>query len=79
MKGMTVALEGSYVSMYVVQKGDPGCYFLLDGKISREVKLPKGTAEVFIIGKNMLDRDFQTIKDYPMPPVQFFGGISYRF
>ncbi|MFA6055509.1 MAG: TonB-dependent receptor [Thermodesulfovibrionales bacterium] len=79
MKGTTIALEGSYVSMYVVQKGDPGCYFLLDGKISREVKLAKGTAEVFIIGKNMLDRDFQTIKDYPMPPVRFFGGISYRF
>ncbi len=79
MKGITVALEGSYVSMYVVQKGDPGCYFLLDGKISREVKLPKGALEVFLTGKNILDRDFQTIKDYPMPPVQFLGGISYRF
>jgi outer membrane cobalamin receptor len=79
VKGMKAALEASYVSMYVVQKGDPGCYFLLDGKISQEIEIPKGTAEVFIIGKNMLDRDFQTIKDYPMPPVRFFGGISYRF
>jgi len=77
--GMTIAFEGSYVSMYTVQEGDPGCYFLLDGKISQEIRLPKGTAEVFIIGKNMLDRDFQTIKDYPMPPARFFGGISYRF
>lgn len=79
MKDTTVSFEASYISRYVVRKGDPGCYFLLDGKISRKIKLPKGTTEVFITGKNILDRDYQTTKDYPMPPVQFSGGISYSF
>ncbi len=79
MKDTTVSFEASYISRYVVRKGDPGCYFLLDGKISRKIKLPKGTTELFITGKNILDRDYQTAKDYPMPPVQFLGGISYSF
>ena len=79
MKNTTVSFEASYISRYVVNKGDPGCYFLLDGKISQKIKLPKGTAELFITGKNILDRDYQTTKDYPMPPVGFSGGISYSF
>jgi len=78
-KGTTVSLEWSYISNYVVQKGDPGCYFLLDGKISQKLYLPKVTPEIFLIGKNILDRDFQTTRDYPMPPVQFIGGISFNF
>jgi outer membrane cobalamin receptor len=79
MKDTTLSFEASYISRYVVRKGDPGCYFLLDGKISRKIKLPKGTTELFITGKNILDRDYQTTKDYPMPPVRFSGGISYSF
>jgi outer membrane cobalamin receptor len=79
IKDTTVSFEASYISRYIVRKGDPGCYFLLDGKISRKIKLPKGTTELFVTGKNILDRDYQTIKDYPMPPVQFSGGISYSF
>ena len=78
-KGTTISFEWGYVSNYVVQEGDPRCYFLLDGKISQKVKLSFGTAEVFIIGKNILDRDFQTVKGYPMPPVQFIGGINFSF
>lgn len=79
-KGTTVSLEGSYVTNYVVQAGDPRCYFLLDGKLSQKVKLPNGVSgEIFITGKNILDRDFQTVTNYPMPPVQFIGGISLNF
>ncbi|MEW6108264.1 MAG: TonB-dependent receptor [Nitrospirota bacterium] len=79
VKGMTVSLEGSYVSKYIVQDGDPGCYFLLDGKISQKIKLSNATAEIFIIGKNMLNREFQTAKGYPMSPVEITGGVSIRF
>jgi outer membrane cobalamin receptor len=78
-KGATIALEWSYVSNYAVQEGDPSCYFLLDGKISQKLYLPKVTPEIFLIGKNILNRDFQTTRDYPMPPVQFIGGISFSF
>ena len=75
-KDTTVSIEWSYVTNYVVQKGDPECYFLLNGKLSRKVRLSKGTAEIFIIGKNILNRDFETITGYPMPPVEFSGGID---
>ncbi|MBM4140498.1 MAG: TonB-dependent receptor [Nitrospira sp.] len=79
-KGTTISLEGSYVTNYVVQAGDPRCYFLLDGKLSQKVKLSNGVSgEIFITGKNILDRDFQTATNYPMPPVQFIGGISLNF
>lgn len=79
-KGTTISLEGSYVTNYVVQAGDPRCYFLLDGKLSQKVKLSNGVSgEIFITGKNILDRDFQTVTNYPMPPVQFIGGISLNF
>jgi vitamin B12 transporter len=78
-KGTTVSLEWSYVSNYGVEEGDPRCYFLLDGKISQKIYLPKVTPEIFLIGKNILDRNFQTTRDYPMPPVQFIGGISFSF
>jgi outer membrane cobalamin receptor len=80
VKGTTVSLEGSYVTNYVVQAGDPRCYFLLDGKLSQKVKLSNSASvEIFIIGKNILDRDFQTETNYPMPPMQFIGGISLNF
>jgi len=79
-KGTTISLEGSYITNYVVQVGDPRCYFLLDGKLSQKIKLSNGVSgEIFIIGKNILDRDFQTVTNYPMPPVQFVGGISLNF
>ncbi|MEW6163395.1 MAG: TonB-dependent receptor [Nitrospirota bacterium] len=79
-KGTTISLEGGYVTNYVVRAGDPRCYFLLDGKLSQRVKLSNGVSgEIFIIGKNILDRDFQTVTNYPMPPVQFIGGISLTF
>lgn len=78
-KDTIFSAEWSYVSNYAVQKGDPDCYFLLDGKLSRKVKLSKGTAEIFIIGKNILNRDFETVTGYPMPPVQFSGGIRFSF
>lgn len=78
-KGMTASLEGSYVTNYVVQAGDPRCYFLLDGKLSQKIKLSDNiSAELFITGENILDRQFQTVTGYPMPPMQFIGGISFN-
>lgn len=80
IKGMTVSLEGSYVSNYVVQSRDPGSYFVLDGKLGQKVKLSDNvTGEVFITGKNILDREFETVKDYPMPPQQFIAGLNFIF
>jgi outer membrane cobalamin receptor len=79
LKDMVISLEGSYVTNYVVKKGDPRCHFVLDGKLSQKIKLSNILAEVFIKGKNILDREYQTVKDYPMPPQQFIGGISFTF
>ncbi|NWF99301.1 MAG: TonB-dependent receptor [Nitrospirae bacterium] len=78
-RGNTISLEGSYVHRYKVEKGDPGCYFFLDGKIAQKLNIWKIPAEIFIVGKNIFDRNFETLKDYPMPPVQFSAGMSFSF
>lgn len=80
LKDTTASLEGRYVSNYVVRDGDPRCYFVLDGKLSRKIKLIDNVdGEIFIIGKNILNRKYQTVKDYPMPPVQYTAGMSIIF
>lgn len=53
------------------------CYFVLDGKLSKKIKLSIGEGEIFLIGKDILDRDYETAKGYPMPPRQFIGGLSF--
>lgn len=78
-KGNTIAFEGSYIHRYKVEKGDPGCYFLLDGKIAQKLDIWKIPTEIFVIGKNIFDRNFEILKDYPMPPVQFSAGMSFSF
>lgn len=78
-KETTVSLEGRYVSHYVMSGNPKWCYFVLDGKLSKKFPTSFGKGEIFIIGKNILDRDFETSRGFPMPPVQFIGGLSLSF
>ncbi|MCE5195167.1 MAG: TonB-dependent receptor [Nitrospiraceae bacterium] len=79
-KDFTFSMEGRYVKNYVVQAGDAKCYFVLDGKISKKIKIyDKLKGELFIIGKNILDKQYQTVTDYPMMPRQFTGGLGFEF
>jgi vitamin B12 transporter len=79
-KQTVFSLEGRYISNYVVKDGDPRCHFVLDGKLSKKIKLIDNLdSELFIIGKNILNRNYQTVSDYPMPPVQYTAGMSIIF
>lgn len=78
-KDTTWSIEGRYVSNYVKSDKPKWCYFVLDSKISKKFPLSFGEGEIFIKGKNLLDREYETSKGYPMPPVEFTGGISIKF
>jgi outer membrane receptor for ferrienterochelin and colicins len=79
LKGLTWSVEGRYVSNYTLP-GDPDwCYFVLNSKLSKKLPLSFGEGEIFITGKNLLDREYETQRGYPMPPLEIIGGISVRF
>lgn len=78
-KDTTLSFEGRYVSNYVMSERPKWCYFVLNGKLSKKLPLSFGEGEIFIIGKNILDREYETSKGYPMPPVELTGGISIKF
>ena len=77
-KGVEWSVEGRYVSHY--RPGNESwCYFVLDSKVSKKLPLSFGEGEIFVSGRNLLSRDFETTRGYPMPPLEFTGGISVRF
>ncbi len=79
--GLTASLEGNYVSNYVMPGSQSWCYFYLNGKISQRVALFEGRAngEIFLEGKNILDRKFEVVQGYPMPPAAVTGGVRISF
>jgi iron complex outermembrane receptor protein len=50
-------------------------YLLLDTRIAYQVM---EELQVFISGKNLLNSSYQTVYGYPMPGINFLGGISIR-
>ena len=78
-KETSFSLEGRYVSNYVSPGAPDWCYFVVDAKLSQKMKFPFGEGELFITGENILDRDFETVQGYPMPPVEISGGIGVKF
>ena len=78
IKGLVLSLEGRYVSNYR-PSNESWCYFTLDSKVSKKLPLSFGEGELFIAGRNLLNRDFETTRGYPMPPIEFTGGVTVRF
>ncbi len=78
--GFSASIESSYVSNYVSTTGRHKCYFLVNAKVSQEFRLSgdiKGT--VFIKGKNILDREYEVARGYPMPTQQLMAGVTVEF
>ncbi len=83
-----LSLNGRWVKNYV-RPGDPKWeYYTVDGKITDTVVSRKDLkAQVFIGVKNIFDRKYETVivqgyppeKGYPMPPREFYGGMSVTF
>jgi vitamin B12 transporter len=50
-------------------------YFLFDTRIAYQITKE---LQVFVAGKNLLNTSYQTLYGYPMPGINFFGGISFQ-
>lgn len=74
--GLGVSLNGRYTKNY----GDPPSYFVMDGKITQKVALSsRFKGDAFLGVKNIFDKKYEVVKDYPMPPREFYGGFSITF
>jgi outer membrane cobalamin receptor len=64
-----------------VKPADPEWkYAVLDGKVTRTVLSRQSMkGEVFFGMNNIFDREYRTIKNYPMPPKEIYGGVAVQF
>jgi outer membrane cobalamin receptor len=77
--GLGLSLDGRYVKNYV-SHSNPSGYFVMDGKITQRIDFSSSLkGEAFFLIKNIFDREYQTVKDYPMPPREIYGGLSIAF
>lgn len=51
-------------------------YPLLSARISKTIGK---YAEVYLVGKNLTDEEYQVYRDYPMPGVSITGGVKIKF
>lgn len=82
--GLRVTLTGNYNQDYVSPGTQGLSYFYLNGRISQRVPLASllgynVNGEIFIEGKNILNRNYEIIQGYPMPPAAVTGGLSVSF
>lgn len=58
-----------------------GGFFLLNGKISWDFRLPspKLSGEIFLAGENLADQNYAYKKDYPMPGITGMVGVNVQF
>ncbi|MGQ9695334.1 MAG: TonB-dependent receptor plug domain-containing protein [Thermodesulfobacteriota bacterium] len=79
--GLKISLHGRYGEYWLNQTSKLNRdYFILDAQIRYEFKIYKQfKGEVFLALNNALNRQYQIVEGYPMPPQAFSGGISFAF
>lgn len=79
--GLKTSLRGRYVEYWLNQTSKLNRdYFVLDVQIRYEFKIyKKFKGEAFLALNNALNRQYQIVEGYPMPPQAFSGGISFSF
>lgn len=76
----TLSLNGRRVKNYVQPETEKWDYYTVDGKIIETIVADKKSRlDVFVGAKNMFNRKYETIAGYPMPPQQFYGGLTAQF
>ncbi len=75
-KNVYVTLQGRAVHNYVAPGASRWWYEVLDAKIAEKIWK---TGEVFVSMNNVFDRKYEVVQGYPMPPQEFFGGITVTF
>lgn len=79
--GLKTSLRGRYVEYWLNQTSKLNRdYFVLDMQVAYEFKISeKFKGEAFLALSNALNRQYQIVEGYPMPPQAFSGGISFTF
>jgi outer membrane receptor protein involved in Fe transport len=79
--GFKAALKGRYVQYYLNSTSKMNRdYFILDARVGYEFKIyQKVKGEAFLSLNNALNREYQTVEGYPMPPQSLNGGVSFAF
>ncbi|MFN7181074.1 MAG: TonB-dependent receptor plug domain-containing protein [Planctomycetota bacterium] len=76
---LTLSIQYYLYQQNVVASGDPSTYDTLNFKFSYKIKKKSTQGEIFLIGKNIFDRDFEYMKGYPSPGAQIYLGFSFEF
>jgi len=79
--GLKSSLKGRYVQYYVNNTSTLNReYFVVDARLAYEFKIyQKFKGEGFVSLTNALNRDYQIVEGYPMPPQSVNGGVSFAF
>lgn len=79
-----IYLEGRYVRNYWINSlgasNPTRRYGVMDAKIMQPVSLATYAKTDFFVGvKNMFNRQYAVSGGYPMPPTEFYGGLTIKF
>ena len=79
--GLKGGLKGRYVRFYTSQGSALNQdYFVLDARVGYEFKVWQYlSGEAYLSLANALDKEYQTLEGYPMPPRSLNGGVSIAF
>ena len=77
---MDIYLEGRMVENYVTPGEAEWKYSVMDAKVTQKAfSGSKATGQVFFGMNNIFDRKYQTVRNYPMPPKEIYGGVTVQF
>jgi len=77
--GLTISAGLEYTDSVYSDRANTsklGNYISLSARISQSIG---ENSELFLIGKNLLDEEYEIYRDYPMPGVDITGGIKVKF
>ncbi len=79
--GLKTNVKGRYVQYYLSDTSTLNLdYFVLDARLAYGFKIHQEVSgEAFLSLTNALDREYQTVEGYPMPPRSLNGGLSLAF
>jgi len=79
--GLKGGLKGRYVRLYTSQESTLNeDYFVLDARVGYEFKVWQYlSGEAYLSLVNALDKEYQTVEGYPMPPRSLNGGVNLFF
>jgi vitamin B12 transporter len=79
--GLKGGLKGRYVRFYTSQGSTLNQdYFVLDARVGYEFKVWQYlSGEAYLSLANALDKEYQTLEGYPMPPRSLNGGVNIFF